>query len=113
MALTLQKTIGIKRAAYFAYTGQKIDGKTAVELGIANEVHSRDRLLPRAWELAEMMMERSRSTRHLTHSILSRPWKQALVNDLGFHLAHQIYDMANDEVGPHSRLMQFKERFKG
>lgn len=113
MALTLQKTIGIKRAAYYAYTGQKIDGKTAVELGIANEVLSRDRLLPRAWELAEMMMERSRSTRHLTHSILSRPWKQAFVNDLGFHLAHQMYDMANDEVGPHSRLMQVKERFKG
>lgn len=113
MALTLQKTIGLKRAAYYAYTGQKIDGKKAVELGIANEVLPRERLLPRARELAEMMMERTRTTRHLTHTILSRPWKQALVDDLGFHLAHQMYDMANDEEGPHARLMKIKERFQG
>lgn len=111
MALTLQKIMGIKRAAYYAYTGQKIDGKTAVELGIANEVLPRERLLPRAWELAEMMMERSRSTRMLTHSILSRPWKQALVQDQGFHLVHQMYDMANDEEGPLKRLMKLRERF--
>jgi len=111
MALTLQKTIGLKRTAYYAYTGQRIDGKMAVELGIANEVLTRDRLLPRAWELAEMMMERSRSSRQLTHSILSRPWKQALVEDQGFHLAHQMYGMANDEEGVLEKLMKNKERF--
>jgi enoyl-CoA hydratase/carnithine racemase len=111
MALTLQKLIGTKRAAYYAYTGQKIDGKTALELGIVNEVLPRDRLLPRAWELAEMMMERPRSTRKLTHSILTRPWKQALVDDQGFHLAHQMYAMSNDEEGPLARLMKIRERF--
>jgi len=112
MALTLQKTIGIKRAAYYAYTGQKIDGQTALQLGIVNEVLTRERLLPRAWELAEMMMERPRSARHLTHSILARPWKQALVDDQGFHLAHQMYTMANDEEGPVARLMKIRERFQ-
>jgi len=113
MALTLQKTIGIKRAAYYAYTGQKIDGKTAVQLGIANEVLPRDRLLPRAWELAEMMMEKPRAAREMTHSVLSRPWKKALVDDQGFHLTHQMYAMANDEEGPFQRLMKNKERFQG
>lgn len=111
MALTLQQTIGFKRAAYYAYTGQHINGKMAVELGIANEVLPREHLLPRAWELAEMIMERPRTTRHMTHSILSRPWKQALSNDLGFHITHQMYDMANDEIGIHARLMKVKERF--
>jgi enoyl-CoA hydratase/carnithine racemase len=113
MSLTLQKTMGIKRAAYYAYTGQKIDGNTALELGIVNEVLPRERLLGRAWELANMMMERPRSVRHMTHSILSRPWKQALVDDQGFHLAHQMYDMANDEEGPLARLMKMRERFQG
>lgn len=112
MALTLQRTIGIKRAAYYAYTGQKIDGKTALELGIVNEVLPREKLQARAWELAEMMMERSRGARMLTHSILSRPWKQALVEDQGFHLVHQMYDMANDEEGPLARLMKIRERFQ-
>ncbi len=113
MALTLQQTIGLKRASYFAYTGKKIDGKTAVELGIANEVLPRENLLPRAWELAEMMMQRTRSVRHFTHSILSRPWKRSLVDDLEMYLAHQMFDMANDEVGVFERLMQNKERFLG
>ena len=112
MALTLQRTIGIKRAAYYAYTGAKLDGKTAMELGIVNEVLPREKLLPRAWELAEMMMERSRGARMLTHSILSRPWKEALVQDQGFHLTHQMYDMANDEEGPLARLMKLRARFQ-
>ena len=112
MALTLQRTIGIKRAAYYAYTGAKLDGKTAMELGIVNEVLPREKLLARAWELAEMMMERSRGARMLTHSILSRPWKQALVQDQGFHLTHQMYDMANDEEGPLARLMKIRARFQ-
>jgi len=113
MALTLQQTMGIKRASYYAYTGQNINGRLALELGIVNEVLPREELLPRAWELAEMMMERPRSVRHLTHAILSRPWKRALVNDLGFYLTHQMFDMAIDTEGPLARLMKMKARFQG
>jgi enoyl-CoA hydratase/carnithine racemase len=113
MALTLQQTMGIKRASYYAYTGKNINGRLALELGIVNEVLPREQLLPRAWELAEMMMDRPRSVRHLTHAILSRPWKRALVNDLGFYLAHQMFDMAIDTEGPMARLMKMKARFQG
>lgn len=110
--MTLQQTIGFKRANYFAYTGQPINGKLAVELGLANECLPREELLPRAWELAEMMMERPRSTRRLTRQIVSRPLKQAIVNDLGFHLMHQMYDMANDRQAPADRLAKFAQRFR-
>lgn len=112
MAMTLQQTMGFKRAAYYAYTGQPINGKLAVELGLANECLPREQLLPRAWELAEMMMERSRSTRRLSHSIIARPWKQAIVNDMGFHLTHQMFDMANDRQAPLERLAKFAHRFR-
>ena len=112
MAMTLQRTIGTKRAAYYVYTGKNIDGKTAVELGIANECLPREQLLPRAWEIAEMMMERSKHTRRFAHSILSRPWKKAVVEDMGFHLAHQMLDMANDLEEPYDRLMRFAKRFR-
>lgn len=110
--MVLQQTIGIKRANYFAYTGEAISGKLAVELGLANECLPRDQLLPRAWELAEMMMERPRSTRRLTRQIVSRPLKQAIVNDLGFHLMHQMYDMANDRQAPADRLAKYATRFR-
>lgn len=110
MALTLQQTMGFKNAAYYVYTGKNINGRLAVELGIANECLPRKDLLPRAWEIAEMMMERSKSTRRLSHAILSRPWKQALVNDMGFHLTHQMFDMAMDREHPMERIKKFAHR---
>ena len=112
MALTLQRTIGPKRAAYYAYTGQKIDGRTAVELGLANECLPREELLPRAREIARMMMERSKMTRHLTHAILSRPWRQAMVEDMGFHLMHQSYEMTTNREGALANLMKNVHRFR-
>lgn len=112
MALTLQRTIGLKRAAYYACTGKKIDGRTAVELGLANECLPREELLPRAWEIARMMMEQSKMTRHLTHAILSRPWRQALVQDMGFHLMHQSYEMTTNREGALANLMKNAHRFR-
>lgn len=59
-----------------------------------------------------MMMERSKHTRRFAHSILSRPWKKAIVEDMGFHLAHQMLDMASDLEEPYERLMCFAKRFR-
>jgi hypothetical protein len=60
-----------------------------------------------------MMMKRTRSARHFTHSISSRPRKRAFVNDFEGYLAHQMLDMANDEIGIIDRLMKNEERFLG
>ncbi len=112
IVLTLQNLTGIKRAAFYAYTGRNMNAQKALDLGIVSEVLPNEKLLPRAWELAEMIMQAPRTTRHLTHSILSRPWKKALVSDQGFQLAHQVYDMAIDEEGTFERLMKIRERFQ-
>ncbi|MER5423479.1 enoyl-CoA hydratase/isomerase family protein [Streptosporangium roseum] len=113
MGLTLQHTIGTKRASYYMYTGEPIDGPTALRLGLVNEVLPRERLLPRAWEIAEMMMARPRASRLLTHAIATRPWKRAFLDDLGFHAAHQLWGMAIGEAGQLDRLRQMTERFRG
>ena len=113
MLLTLQNMIGFKKAAYYAYTGKNINGQTAFDLGIVSEVLPREKLLPRAWEIAEMIMQAPRSTRHLSHSIISRPWKKALVSDQGFQLTHQMYDMAIDEEGAFERLKKMQGRLMG
>ncbi len=110
MGLALQRILGVKRAAYYAYTGKKIDGKTAVELGLANEVLPRERLLERAWELAEFMMERPRAARVLTHGVLMRPWKQALVEDQAMHGVSISFGNCLDEVGPYARLQEMKRQ---
>jgi enoyl-CoA hydratase/carnithine racemase len=94
--LTLQELIGTKRAAYHLYTSRPIDARQAQELGLVNEVLPADRLLPRAWELAETIMKAPRAARRLTHAIAQRPWKRRLVHDLGFGVAHQMFGMHAD-----------------
>ncbi|SDL12366.1 Enoyl-CoA hydratase/isomerase [Paenibacillus jilunlii] len=89
-----------------------INAQTALDLGLVSEVLPHEQLLPRARELAEMIMQAPRSTRHLAHSIVSHPWKEALAHDQGFQLTRQLYDMAIDEEGIFERLNRIKERFQ-
>jgi enoyl-CoA hydratase/carnithine racemase len=112
IVLTLQKILGTKKAAIHAYTGMNIHAQAALNLGLVSEVLPREQLLPRAWELAEMIMQAPRSVRHLTHSVAAHPWKKALAHDQGLQLTHQLVDMAMDEEGIHERLIKIKERFQ-
>jgi enoyl-CoA hydratase/carnithine racemase len=91
--LTFQELMGLKRAAYFLYTSEKITAQLAQELGLVNEVLPLERLLPRAWEIAEQIMQKPRAVRRLTSAVLRRQWKRRLVQDLGFHIAHELLGM--------------------
>jgi len=96
--LTFQELMGLKRAAYYLYTSDKINAQMAKEMGLVNEVLPLDRLLPRAWEIAEKIMQKSRTIRRLTSAVLRRQWKRRLVEDLGFHVAHELLGMHLKEV---------------
>lgn len=91
--LTFQELMGTKRAAYYLYTSDKIDAQMAKEMGLVNEVLPLDRLLPRAWEIAEKIMQKPRAIRRMTSAVLRRQWKRRLVEDLGFHIAHELLGM--------------------
>lgn len=91
--LTFQELMGLKRAAYFLYTSDTIDAQTAKELGLVNEVLPLDDLQARAWEIAEKIMQKPRAIRRMTSAVLRRQWKQRLVQDLGFHIAHELLGM--------------------
>ncbi len=96
--LTFQELMGLKRAAYFLYTSDKITAQLAKEMGLVNEVLPLERLLPRAWEIAEKIMQKPRTIRRLTSAVLRRQWKRRLVQDLGFHIAHELLGMHLKEV---------------
>lgn len=91
--LTFQELMGLKRAAYYLYTSDTITAQLAKEMGLVNEVLPLDRLLPRAWEIAEKIMQKPRAIRRMTSAVLRRQWKQRLVQDLGFHIAHELLGM--------------------
>jgi enoyl-CoA hydratase/carnithine racemase len=102
-SMLLQGLIGTKRAAYQMYMGENIDARTALELGIVNQVLPKAKLLPRAWEIAENIMKQPRSVRHLTHQLAVRPWKRLLNDDYQIHILSEMYSYA---------LMKSQHNFK-
>ena len=94
--LVFQELMGLKRAAYYMYTADKIDARTALDMGLVNEVLPVDGLLPRAREIAAKIMKQPRATRRLTAAVIRRPWKRLLVQDLGYHMAHEMLALKLD-----------------
>ncbi len=89
--LVLQELLGIKRANYLAYMGGGIDAPQALELGLVNEVHSRDLLLTRAWEIATQLMKSNRVVRRLTTQVVRRRWKRVFTDDFNMHFAFEVF----------------------
>lgn len=90
--LIFQELIGLKRAAYYIYTCKGMDAKEALELGLVNEVVPRGKLMDRAWELAEMIVQRNtRLTRRMTSQIVKHPWKRRMTDEFKFQFAHEMY----------------------
>lgn len=102
MGLVLQELLGTKRAAYLLYTGNAIDADEAQRLGLVNEVVAGADLLPRAWEIATEIAAMAPGARLMTTQIVRRPWERRLVEDAGFHIAHEFYTLVGPEQLPPS-----------
>lgn len=83
--------LGVKRAAYAMIMNEQIDAKKALEYGLVNEVLPKEKLMERAWEIAEKIMEKPRVVRRMTTQIVRRPWKQRLVDDLDGGFSQEMY----------------------
>jgi enoyl-CoA hydratase/carnithine racemase len=91
MNFSYRTCLGIKRATYMAYMEPKIDAKTALEWGLVHEIVEHDKLIPRAYEIANHIMKTGRAVRRLTHEIAMRPWKRALQDDERVHVLAEMY----------------------
>jgi enoyl-CoA hydratase/carnithine racemase len=96
LGMAFQEVLGTKRAAYYLYTGDAIDAKDALAFGMVNEVLPKERLIPRAMEIAERIMETPRLSRRMTTQIVRRPWKRRFQEDGLFHNAHEQIGAALD-----------------
>jgi enoyl-CoA hydratase/carnithine racemase len=98
-----QELLGVKRAAYALLTGQAIDAKTALEYGMVNEVVPRDKLLERAWKIADHIMTQPRITRRMTTQIVRRPWRRQITDSLDGGFAIQMFAHLAKKKAVHSR----------
>jgi enoyl-CoA hydratase/carnithine racemase len=78
--------LGVNRARYFLLTGETLDAKKAQELGLVAEVLPRDKLMARAWELAEGMAKQPKSLLRLSRAVLTEQIKRHMQEYLGFGL---------------------------
>jgi enoyl-CoA hydratase/carnithine racemase len=87
MHIVFPLLMGMTRGRYFLLTGQEISAKEALRLGLVNEILSRDRLLPRARELANLLLRQPRLVRRYTRVCLTDELKRKMHGLLGYGLA--------------------------
>jgi enoyl-CoA hydratase/carnithine racemase len=79
--------LGLNRGRYFLLTGQTISAREAQTLGLVNEVLPRDRLLPRAWALAEQLAQQPTLQLRYTRVVFTEYIKRQMQDLLGYGLA--------------------------
>jgi len=79
--------MGWNRGRYFLLTGQKLNARELKELGLVAEVMPREKLLPRAWELAEQLIKQNPLVLRYTRLVLTQPLKAMVQQYLGYGLA--------------------------
>lgn len=79
--------MGLNRGRYFLLTGQELNAEQALEYGLVSEVMPREKLLPRAWELAEQIMEQPELNRRYSRILLTEDLRRRMNEYLPFGLA--------------------------
>ncbi len=79
--------MGLNRARYFLLTGQLLSAKQALEWGLVNEVMPREKLMPRAWELAREIMQQPQIIRRYTRMLLAEHLRRPMHDLLGYGFA--------------------------
>jgi enoyl-CoA hydratase/carnithine racemase len=85
--------LGPNRGRYFLLTGQKLSAREALELGVVNEVLPREKLLPRAWELARDICKRPTLAQRYARVAMTQTLKQAMLEELGYGIALESLGM--------------------
>ncbi|MBP1925808.1 enoyl-CoA hydratase/carnithine racemase [Sedimentibacter acidaminivorans] len=91
-------------AAWYLMTGDKMSPEDLLRLGMVSEIVPREKLMDRAYEIADMLMAQNRVARRLTTQLVRRPWKKRIADDLDMAFGTELFGMfCADEL--HSELL--------
>lgn len=82
-----QELLGSNRGRYFLLTGQVLSAQQAMDWGVVNEVLPKDRLMPRAMELARKLAALPALTRRYSRTVLVQRLRRLMEENLGYGLA--------------------------
>jgi enoyl-CoA hydratase/carnithine racemase len=83
--------MGTRRAVYAMLMNEMMDAKKCLEYGMVSEIVPRDRMVARAYEIADVIMKKHRTVRRLTTQLIRRPWKQRIVDDLDMTFGTEMF----------------------
>jgi enoyl-CoA hydratase/carnithine racemase len=83
--------LGVKRAAWALLMNEQINAQKALDYGLVNEVVAKDKLMDRAWEIAERLASKKRITRRMAVQVVRRPWKKRIADDLDAGWTSEMY----------------------
>ena len=92
--------LGFNRARYFLLTGQTIGAQEAHQLGLVAEVLPQDKVLARAWELAEDLAKRPTLLLRYTRLLFTDYLKKRLHELLGYGLAMESLALLEKPEAP-------------
>jgi enoyl-CoA hydratase/carnithine racemase len=92
--------LGINRGRYFLLTGETLDATAAQRLGLVAEVLPANRLLPRAWELAEGLAKKPSLLLRYTRLLLTEYLRRQMHELLGYGLAMESLALFEKPDGP-------------
>lgn len=79
--------MGLNRARYLMLTGQVLNAQEAKDLGLVAELMPREKLLPRAWVLAEQLAKKNDMLLRYMRMVLTHPLRKQLDEGLQYFLA--------------------------
>jgi enoyl-CoA hydratase/carnithine racemase len=104
--------LGVKRAAWALLMNEWVDAQKALELGLVNEVLSADKLMDRAWEIAQKLASLERITRRMAVQVLRRPWKKQLNENLDVGWSSEMWAFLADNPN-HRKAAEATNRSTG
>jgi enoyl-CoA hydratase/carnithine racemase len=99
-----RELLGMNRARSFLYLGTQIEAPQLLELGLVAEVVEPDKLLDRAWEIAEtVFMSVTRIQRRLSREILMQPWREVYMREIRASMAMECWACEDTWPGQHPK----------
>src|SRR6202165_696784 len=92
--------LGMNRGRHFLLTGQTLDARKALEFGLVAEVLAPDRLMARAWELAEGLAQKPTLALRYTRLLLTEYLRRQMHDLLGYGLGMEMLALGEKPEGP-------------
>ncbi len=97
-----------RQAVWYLMTGDTMTPQQAVQFGLVTEAVPRERLMTRAYEIADLLMRQNRIVRRLSTQVMRRGWKQRIVDDLDMTFGTEMFGCFCDSH-QHSEMMSINK----